>query len=91
MAKKHARSRPLAFKFIYGNFARRLRANISKKVRVIFNFVARDLRRTAAKNLILVRNKTGLDPMTTRSDKLREALKKWELCKVQAQDLWRIE
>ena len=75
----------------YGNFARGLRASVSKEVRVLFNFVARDLRSTTAKNLKFVRIKSGLDPMTTGSNKLKEALQKGELCEVQAQDLWRIE
>ena len=75
----------------YGNFARGLRASVSKEVRVLFNFVARDLRSTTAKNLKFVRIKSGLDPMTTGSYKLKEALQKGELCEVQAQDLWRIE
>jgi hypothetical protein len=49
----------------YGKFCLGLRTSVCQKVRVLFNFVSRDLQCTTAKNLKVVRDLAGLDPWTT--------------------------
>jgi hypothetical protein len=46
----------------YGKFAMGLRTSVCQEVRVLFNYVARDLQSTTAKNIKLVRDVSGLDP-----------------------------
>ena len=74
----------------YGKFSRGLRSSISQEVRVLFNFVVRDLRSTTAKNVNLVRTKSGHDPLSTGTHKLKESLYSTELTMIPAQDRWRI-
>ena len=58
----------------YGKFAMGLRTSVCQEVRVSFNYVARDLQSTTAKNIKLVRDVSGLDPWDTGPRKLREAI-----------------
>ena len=47
---------------------------INVKHNILFNFVARDLQSTTAKNIKLLRDVSGLDPWDTGPRKLREAI-----------------
>ena len=58
----------------YGKFAMGLRTSVCQEVRVLFNYVARDLQSTTAKNIKLVKDVSGLDPWDTGPRKLREAI-----------------
>ena len=46
----------------YGKFSMGLRTSLCHEVRVLFNFVSRDLQSTTAKNIKLVGETSGLDP-----------------------------
>ena len=74
----------------YGKFSRGLRSSISQEVRVLFNIVVRDIRSTTSQNLNFVKKKSGLDPISTGTWKLKAALCQAELVEIPAQDMWRI-
>ena len=63
----------------YGKFFKGLRTSVSDEVRVLFNFVARDLQSTTAKNIKLLKESAGEDPWTTRPSKLKEGIHKIEV------------
>ena len=75
----------------YGKFSRGLRSSISQEIRVLFNFVVRDIRSTTSRNINLVKNKSGLDPISTGNWTLKEALHKAELVEIPGQDMWKID
>ena len=75
----------------YGKFSRGLRTSVCQEVRVLFNLVSRDLRCTTAKNLKLVRDRSGLDPWTAAPDKLKEALHQNQLTDTPQQDGWKVD
>ena len=58
----------------YGKFAMGLRTSVCQEVSVLFNFVARDLQSTTAKNIKFVRETSGLDPWVTGPRQLKEAI-----------------
>ena len=74
----------------YGKFCLGLRISVSQEIRVLFNYVARDLQCTTAKNLKVVRDMSGLDPWTVGSWKLKEALHKQQLVDIPPQDEWKV-
>ena len=75
----------------YGKFCLGLRTSVSQEVRVLFNYVSRDLQCTTAKNLKMVRDMSGLDPWTAGSWKLKEALHQKQLVDIPHQDVWKVE
>ena len=75
----------------YGKFARGLRTSVSQEIRVLFNYIARDMRSTTARNIKLVKEKSGLDPMVTGAYKLKEAVHNSELVDIPAHDKWRVQ
>ena len=75
----------------YGKFCFGLRTSVSQEIRVLFNYVSRDLQCTTAKNLKLVRDMSGLDPWTAGSWKLKEALHKQQLVDIPNQDVWKVK
>ena len=74
----------------YGKFCRGLRTSVSQEIRVLFNFVARDLQCVTAKNLKLVGETAGLDPWTVAPVKLKEALQMNQLVSIPPQDAWKL-
>ena len=75
----------------YGKFCRGLRTSVSQEIRVLFNFVARDLQCVTAKNLKLVsEGAAGLDPWTAGPVKLKEALQRNQLVSTPPQDAWKL-
>ena len=75
----------------YGKFSRALRSSIRQEIRVLFNIVVRDIRSTTSRNLNLVKKKSGLDPISTGTWKMKEALCQAELVEILAQDMWRMD
>ena len=57
---------------------------------MLFNFVARDLQSTTAKNIKLVKESAGEDPWTAGLRKLKEGLQKTEVVATPPQDAWKI-
>ena len=74
----------------YGNFSKGLRTSRSQEVRVLFNLVSRDLQSTTRKKLKHLGEKSGLDPWTTSSIRLKTALHEKQMVEISAQDTWRI-
>ena len=74
----------------YGKFFKGLRTSVSGEVRVLFNYVARDLQTTTAKNIKLVKESAAEDPWTVGPNKLKEALQKKEAVVTPPQDAWKI-
>ena len=60
--------------------------SVSQEIRVLFNFVARGLQCVTAKNLKLVGETAGLDPLTVAPVKLKEALQMNQLVSTPPQD-----
>ena len=58
----------------YGKFFMGLKTSVCNEVRVLFNYVARDLQSTTAKNIKMVRERSGLDPWTAGARELRNAI-----------------
>ena len=75
----------------YGKFCMGLRTSVSQEVRVLFNYVARDLQSTTAQNIKMVRDMSGLDPWTAVPWMLKEALFKKQLVDIPQQDVWKVE
>ena len=46
----------------YSKFFMGLKTSVCQKVRVLFNYISRDLQSITAKNIKLVRDTSGLDP-----------------------------
>ena len=63
---------------------------MSQEIRVLFNFVARDLQCVTAKNLKLVGEAAGLDPWTAGPVKLKEPLQMNQLVSTPPQDAWKL-
>ena len=74
----------------YAKFSRGLKTSTSQEVQVLFNLVSRDLQSTTGKNLRLLEEKSGLDPWTASTHRLKEALQQNQLVEVPVQDTWRI-
>ena len=75
----------------YGKFCLGLRTSVCQEVRVLFNFVSRDLQCTTAKNLKVVRDLSDLDPWTAGPRKLKEALHQKQTVDIPHQDVWRVD
>jgi hypothetical protein len=58
---------------------------------VLFKYVVRDIQCTTAKNIKMVRDMSGLDPWTTGSWKLKEALHKKQTVDIPHQDVWKVK
>ena len=74
----------------YGKFAMGLRTSVCQEVRVLFNFVARDLQCTTAKNIKLVRETSGLDPWVSGPRKMKEAIDEKLTVDIPPQDSWKV-
>ena len=74
----------------YAKFSQGLRTSVSKEVRVLFNFVARDLQTTTAKNLKFVTDQSGTDVWTVSPGRLRQELHSYQMVDIPAQAVWRI-
>ena len=51
----------------YAKFSMGLRTSVCHEVRVLFNYISRDLQSITAKNIKLVRDTSGLDPWVSGS------------------------
>jgi hypothetical protein len=74
----------------YGKFAMGLRTSVCQEVRVLFNFVARDLQSTTAKNIKLVRETSGLDPWVAGPRKLKKAIDENLTVDIPPLDSWKL-
>ena len=74
----------------YVNFFTSLRKSASYEVQVMSRYVARDVQSVTGKNLRLIEETVNLDPWTTSSNKLRNALIIQETVEVPAMDRWRL-
>ena len=74
----------------YVNFFTSLRKSASYEVQVMSRYVARDVQSVTGKNLRLIEETVNLDPWTTSSSKLRNALIIEETVLVPAMDRWRL-
>ena len=70
------------------NFFTSLRKSASYEVQVMSRYVARDVQSVTGKNLRLIEETVNLDPWTTSSSKLRNALIIEETVTVPAMDRW---
>ena len=57
---------------------------------MLFNFVARDLQSTTAKNIKFVRETSGLDPWVTGPRQLKEAIEENLTVETPPQDSWKV-
>ena len=64
---------------------------MSQEVRVIFNFVARDLQSTTATNIKLIQTNSCSDPWTVGLGRLREALVSHQMVDIPNQEAWEVE
>ena len=74
----------------YGKFFRGLRTSVSQEVRVLCNFVARDMQTTAAKNIKFVETQSGTDLWTVVPGKLKQALHSNQVVDIPRQDEWMV-
>ena len=74
----------------YGNFCKGLRTSRSQEVRVLFYLVSRDLQSTTGKNIKNLVEKSGQDPWSVSSIRLKTALHEKQMVGISAQDTWRI-
>ena len=58
----------------YAKFSMGLRTSVCQEVRVLFNYISRDLQSITAKNIKLVRDTSGLDPWVAASRQLKKAI-----------------
>ena len=58
----------------YSKFFMGLRTSVCQEVRVLFNYISRDLQSITAKNIKLVRDTSGLDPWVAGSRQLKTAI-----------------
>ena len=75
----------------YRNFFLGLRKSPSYEVAVMANMMGRDLRSTTGRNLMLVKDISGLDPWVCSPNKLKEVLQEREQVMVPTQDMWRVK
>ena len=74
----------------YAKFSQGLRTSVSQEVRALFNFVARDLQTTTAKNLKFVTEQSGTDVWTVSPGRLRQELHGYQMVDTPAQSGWRV-
>ena len=58
----------------YAKFSMGLRTSVCHEVRVLFNYISRDLQSITAKNIKLVRDTSGLDLWVSGSRQLKTAI-----------------
>ena len=71
-------------------FFHSLRYSACKEVQILSRYVARDMQTVTGRNLQLIKDLTGLNPWSTSTSKLREAIACSELVEVSPQDVWRL-
>ena len=64
--------------------------HLKYEVRVLANFISKDLRSTTGKNLKTVGESSGLDPLVTSFGKMKNEIDSKEKVSVQPEDQWRI-
>ena len=75
---------------IYPKFFFSVKKSARYEVRVLANFISRDLRSTTGENLKTIRDSSCLDPLVTSFDKMKNAIDSKEKVDVQPKDQWRI-
>ena len=75
----------------YSKFFLSLRESACYEVRVLANLTATDLRTTTGRNLKVVRNASGLDPLRSSFSAVKTAIASREMVDVLPQDKWRIK
>ena len=75
----------------YSSFFRSLRKSPSYEVTVMANLAGRDLRSTTGRNLKLLEESSGLNPLEFGSARLKEELVKMEMVQTPDQDRWRVD
>ena len=74
----------------YVKFFHSLRKSASHEVQVLSRYLARDVQSVTGRNLRLVQETSRLDPWTTPSSKLKNALISSEMVEVPIMDRWRL-
>ena len=74
----------------YGKFFRGLRTSVSQEVRVLSNYVARDLQTTTAKNIKFVEAESATDLWTAGPGKLKQALHSNQVVDIPRQGEWMV-
>ena len=75
----------------YSNFVKGLRSSASWEVCVLANLAVRDLQTTTGRNLRVVRDASGLDPLRASQAAIRQAVVEKESVDIDPADVWRIE
>ena len=74
----------------YPKFFFSLKKSACYEVRVLANFISRDLRSYTGKNLKTVRDSSGFDPLVTSFEEMKNAINSKEKVDVLPEDQWRI-